>query len=206
MRRMWAWAAAILMCLALGGVTDAAATTPLDFNITVDSGAEAAQGGTGGVVPIPLWKTTSTMTAVRYGAPGFPSKAAARAVNGETNFFYCGANTAGSEARQRVGIRGRNRLIDGGGLSLNLTVRIGTIASDGDAGQMIVRYLDGAGGVIGELQTSTVAATGGQMPRTKASGPVPSGTRALQVILKGTGTAGTSCDVLFDNVSVKLEA
>jgi hypothetical protein len=35
---------------------------------------------------------------------------------------------------------------------------------------------------------------------------VPAGTRALQVILKGTGTAGTSCDVLFDNVSVKLVA
>jgi hypothetical protein len=194
------------MCLGFGGVVDAAATTPLGFNITVNSGAEAGQGGTGGVVPIPLWKTSSTMTAVRYGAPGFPSKANAGAVNGETNLFYCGANTAGSMARQRVGIRGRNRLIDDGGLSLHLTVRIGTTASDGDAGQMIVRYLDGAGGVIGELQTSIVAATGGQLPRTKASGPVPAGTRALQVILKGTGTAGTSCDVLFDNVSVKLVA
>ena len=204
MRRMWATAAAILMCLALGGVVDAAATTPLGFNITVDSGAEAAQGGRGGVVPIPLWKTSSTMTAVKYGTPGFPSKADARAVNGETNLFYCGANTAGSTASQRVGIHGRNRLIDGGGLSLDVTVRIGTTASDGDAGQMIVRYLDGAGGVMGELQTSTVAATGGLMPRIKASGAVPAGTRALQVILKGTGTAGTSCDVLFDNVSVKL--
>jgi hypothetical protein len=192
------------MCLALGGVVDAATTTPLGFSITVNSGAEAAQGGRGGVVPIPLWKTTSTMTAVRYGTPGFPRKADARAVNGETNFFYCGANTAASTARQRVSIRGRNRLIDGGGLSLNVTVRIGTTASDGDAGQMVVRYLDGAGGVIGELQTSTVAATAGQMPRIKASGAVPAGTRALQVILRGTGAAGTSCDVLFDNVSVKL--
>jgi hypothetical protein len=206
MRGVWTIAATILMCLAFGGVVDAAATTPLGYNITVNSGAEAGQGGTGGVVAIPLWKTSSTMTAVRYGAPGFPSKADARAVNGETNLFYCGANTAGSMARQRVGIHGRNRLIDGGGLSLDITVRIGSTANDGDAGQMIVRYLDSAGGVIGELQTSTVAATGGQMPRTKASGPVPAGTRALQVILQGTGTAGTSCDVIFDNVSVKLVA
>lgn len=195
----------ISMCLAPGGgVVDAAARTPLDFNITVNSGAEAGRGGRGGVVPIPLWKTTSMMTAVKYGTPGFPSKAEARASKGEANFFYCGASTAGSAARQRVGIYRRNRLIDRGGLSLNVTVRIGSTTNDGDAGRMIVRYLDGAGGVIGKLQTSTVEATGGLMPRIKTSGPVPAGTRALQVILKGTGTAGTSCDVFFDNVSVKL--
>ena len=57
---------------------------------------------------------------------------------------------------------------------------------------------------IGTLQTETVQATGGSMPRVKASGRIPAGTRALMVILKGTGTAGTSCDVFFDNVSVKL--
>lgn len=204
MRRMWAAGAAILMCLALGGVVDAAATTPLDFNITVNSGAEAAQGGTGQVVPIPLWKTSSSMTAVKYGTPGFPSKADAKAVNGEVNLFYCGANTAELAARQRVGIRGRAALIDGGGLSLDLTVRIGSTTTDGDAGRMIVRYLDGAGGVIGELQTATVAATGGRMPRIKASGAVPVGTRTLVVILTGTGAAGTNCDVFFDNVSVHL--
>jgi hypothetical protein len=204
MRRMWAVAAATVATLALGGLADAAATTPLDFNITMDSGAEAARGGRGGVVPIPLWKSTATMTAVRYGTPGFPSRALARAVNGEVNFFYCGRNTAGSTARQRVRIQGRNRLIDRGGLSLRTTVRIGSPSSDGDAGQMIVQYLDGAGGVIGELQTAVVQATGGSMPRLKTSGAVPPGTRALQVILSGTGTAGTSCDVYFDNVSVKL--
>ena len=205
MRRMLTAGAVILMCLAIsGGVVDAAATTPLGSNVTVGSGAEHARGGTGEVVPIPLWKTSSTMTAVRYGAPGFPSKAEARAVNGETNFFYCGENTAGSTARQRVRIYGRDALIDRGGLSLYLWVRIGSDTTDGDAGRMIVRYLDGAGGVIGTLETETVGATGGSMPRIKTSGPVPAGTRALQVILKGTGTAGTSCDVFFDNVSVKL--
>lgn len=204
MRRVWAAAAAVLTCLALGGGAVAAAGTPLGSNITVNSGAEAGGGGTGEVVPIPLWQTTSMMTAVRYGAPGFPSRAEADVVNGESNFFYCGANTGGSAARQRVGIRGRNSLIDGNGLSLDVTVRIGSPSNDGDSGRMIVRFLDGAGGVIGSLQTSTVAATGGSMPRIKASGAVPASTRALQVILKGTGAPGTSCDVFFDNVSVKL--
>ena len=205
MRRIWVAGAATLMCLALGGgVVEAAARTPLGFNITVNSGAEGGQGGRGAVVPIPLWKTTSAMTAVKYGAPGFPSKAEATAINGEANFFYCGASTAGSEARQRVGIYRRDRLIDSGGVSLELAVRIGSATNDGDAGRMIVRFLDRAGAVIGELQTSTVQATGGSMPRTQTSGAVPAGTRALQVVLKGTGTAGTACDVFFDNVSVKL--
>jgi len=205
MRRMWVAGAAVLMCLALGGgVVGAAATTPLDFNISVNSGAEGGRGGRGGVVPIPLWRTTSTMTAVKYGTPGFLSKAVARASKGRVNFFYCGANTARSEARQRIGIRGRSRLIDRGGLSLKLTVRIGSTTNDGDAGRLIVRYLNRAGRVIGKFGTQTVRATGGLMPRIKTSDSVPAGTRALQVVLKGTGAAGTSCDVFFDNVSVKL--
>jgi hypothetical protein len=69
---------------------------------------------------------------------------------------------------------------------------------------MIVRSLDRAGRTISTLRTETVAATGGQMPRFKASGAVPRGTRALQIILRGSGTAGTSCDVYFDNVSIHL--
>jgi hypothetical protein len=202
---MWTAGAAVMIGLTLwGGTVAGAAGTPLDFNISVNSGAEAGQGGKGGVVPIPLWKTTATMTAVKYGTPGFPSRAVARASQGEVNLFYCGKNTAGSEARQRVRISGRNVLVDAGALSLELSVRIGSNTDDGDAGRMIVRYLDGAGRVVGELGTSTVGATGGALPRVKASGPVPVGTRVLQIVLQGTGTAGTSCDVFFDNVSVKL--
>jgi hypothetical protein len=204
MRWKWAVGAAVAVCLVLGGVVGATARTPLDFNISVNSGAEGGQGGRGQVVPIPLWKTTSMMTAVRYGSPGFPSKAFARAVNGEANFFYCGRTTAGSTARQRIGIYGRDRLIDRGGLALDLRVRIAVPTNDGDAGRMVVRFLDGGGRTIGTLGTATVTATGGQMPRIKASGPIPARTRALQVILRGTGTAGTSCDVYFDNVSVHL--
>jgi len=141
---------------------------------------------------------------VRYGAPGFPSKAVAKASKGETNFFYCGRATAGSEARQRIRISQRNGLIDSAGLSLKLTVRIGSHSNDGDSGRMVVRYLNGAGGVLGELATQSVAATAGQLPRFKASGAVPAGTRALLVVLEGTAAAGPDCDVFFDNVSVKL--
>jgi propanediol dehydratase large subunit len=205
MNRTGTACAAILMCLAFGGeVAHAAARTPLDFNISVNSGAEGGRGGRGQVVPIPLWRTTSTMTAVRYGTPGFPSRAEAIASHGEKNFFYCGQDTAKSVARQRIAILRRDRLIDRGSLALRLTVRIGSNSTDGDAGRMIVRYLDRAGRTLGKLRTASVEATGGSMPRIKASGRVPAGTRALQVALMGTGTAGTSCDVFFDNVSVKL--
>jgi hypothetical protein len=144
------------------------------------------------------------MTAVRYGTPGFPSKVVARASHGEANLFYCGRKTAGSEASQRVPILGRNSLIDHGGLALRVTVRIGSSTDDGDAGRMIIQYLDRAGRVIGTFRTRTVFDTGGLMPRIKALPAVPAGTRALRITLKGTGTPGTDCDVFFDNVSVKL--
>jgi hypothetical protein len=208
MRKTPVGAAALLVCLAFGGgvVVDAGSTTPLDFNVAVNPGAEAALGGTGEVVPIPLWKTTSTMTAVKYGTPGSPSAAEGVAVAGGANLFYCGANTAGSVARQRIAIRGRDAVIDGGGLSLDLAVRIGSTTTDGDSGRMIVQYRDRAGTRIGVLQTPAVKATGGLMPRHLVSGAIPAGTRGLMVVLKGRGTAGTSCDVFFDNVSVKLHA
>jgi hypothetical protein len=205
MHRMWIAGTVVFMSLVLGGgAVAAAAKTPLDSNISVNSGAEARQGGRGGVVPIPLWKTTSRMTAVKYGTAGFPSKAVAKDSFGEKNFFYCGRRTARSTAVQRIGINRRNRIINRGGLSMNLTVRIGSDTEDGDTGRMIVRYLNGKGRTIGKLRTETVGATGGLMIKVKTSGAVPEGTRALKVILKGTGTAGTSCDVFFDNVSVKL--
>jgi hypothetical protein len=194
---------ALLATLSIGSqsVAQAGSKTPLGFNVAVNPGAEAAQGGTG---PIPLWQTTSTMTAVKYGTPGFPSAAEALASNGGANLFYCGMNTAGSAARQHLGVSGRAALIDGGGLGLDLSVRMGSTSTDGDAGRMIVRYRDAVGSTIGTLQTSTVEATGGEMVRTRTSGTVPAGTRSLMVVLKGTGTVGTSCDVFFDNVSVRL--
>jgi hypothetical protein len=144
------------------------------------------------------------MTAVKYGTPGFPSKAVARTSYGEKSFFYCGRRTARSKATQRIAIYRRNGAIDRGRLNLKLTVRIGSDTTDGDAGRMIVFYLNRAGRVIGSLRTETVEATGGLMRKVKTSGAVPKRTRALRVVLKGTGTAGTSCDVFFDNVSVKL--
>lgn len=205
MHRMWVAGAAVLMSLALGGeALEAAARTPLDFNISVNSGAEHRRGGGGEVVPIPLWKTTSRMTAVKYGTPGFPSKAVARTSFGEKNFFYCGRHTARSKAIQRIGIHRRNRIIDRGDLFLKLTVRIGSTTEAGDAGRMIVRYIDGDRREIGKLRTEDVGATDGLMIKLKTSGAVPEGTRALRVVLRGTRTAGTRCDVFFDNVSVKL--
>jgi hypothetical protein len=205
MRRMWAAGAVVLACLALGGTSvEVAAATPLDYNISVDSGAEAARGGTGGKVAIPGWKTSSLMTAVRYGAPGFLTRAQARKVMGESNVFYCGGATEGSTARQKIVISGRNAQIDGGELTLDLSVRIGSTTNDGDSGVMIIRFLNGMGGLIGTLQTDTVVTNSGLLPRIKASGGVPPATRSLQLILSGTSAAGTGCDVLFDNVSVHL--
>lgn len=212
MRRMWAAGAVALACLALGGTTVgvAAATplevaaTPLDYNISIDSGAEAARGGTGGKVAIPGWKTSSLMTAVRYGAPGFPTRAQARRVFGETNVFYCGGATERSTARQKIALSGRNSQIDAGNFAVDLSVRIGSTNNDGDAGVMIIQFLNGGGALIGTFQTDTVVTNSGLLPRIKAVGGVPPGTRSLQVILQGTAAAGTGCDVLFDNVSVRL--
>jgi len=204
MHRLWVAAVAAMLCLALGAeAVDGAARIPLNSNISWDSGAEQARAGSGKVVRIPGWRTTSTMTAVRYGSPGFPSRAQSRASFGERNLFYCGRGTAGSMAHQKIPIYGRNRLIDRGRLNLRLTVRIGS-NDEGDSGRMIIWYFDRAGRVLGRAATKAVTDTSGKMRKLKRFAAVPSGTRSLRVTLKGTGTAGTDCDVFFDNVSVRL--
>ena len=205
MRRLWVAGVVAMLCLALGAeAVGGAAKTPLDSSISWDSGAEQARAGSGKVVRIPGWRTSSTMTAVKYGSPGFPSKAESRASFGERNFFYCGRSTAGSVASQRIPIHGRNGLIDKGRLNLRLTVRIGSNSNDGDSGRMIVWYFDRAGNVLGRAPTKAVSATGGKMRKLKRFAAVPPGTRSLRVNLRGKGTPGTDCDVFFDNVDVKL--
>ena len=185
MRRMWAAGAVVLACLALGGTAvEVAAATPLSYNISVDSGAEAARGGTGGKVAIPGWKTSSLMTAVRYGAPGFPTRAQARKVQGESNVFYCGGATEGSTARQKIGISGRNAQIDGGQLALDLSVRIGSTTNDGDSGVTDASASSTArAGSSARSRPTRCVTSSGLLPRIKASGGVPPGTRSLQVIL-----------------------
>ena len=170
----------------------------------MDPGAEAATGGTGAVVPIPLWTKTSTMTAVAYGSAGFPTLTYAGTINGGKDLFYCGRGTAGSVARQKIKIVGRNAIIDGGGLTLQTAVRIGTTVDDGDGGKMVVRFLDVNGKTLGTLTTTTATNTGGLMPRIVTEAPVPAKTRALRVLLQGTAAASPDCDVVFDNVSIRL--
>ena len=122
-------------CLALGGTPiEVSAATPLGYNISVDSGAEAARGGTGGKVAIPGWKTSSLMTAVRYGAPGFPTRAQARKVQGESNVFYCGGATEDRRRARRSPSAAATARYDAGKLALDLSVRIGSTTNDGDSG------------------------------------------------------------------------
>ena len=198
----------LLATLAIGssGVADAASLTPLGFNFVTNPGGELGAGGSGEVLPVPTWKKTSTFTVVKYGTVGYPSTVVRDAANGQVNFMFCGLNTSASVARQRIAISGQDALIDSAGLTLSISVRIGATGTEGDRGQMIVTYLNAAGAGIGTLKTATVTNNDGQMVRTSADGLVPAGTRAVRVALQGKGFVGTTCDVYFDNVSVKLVA
>lgn len=58
---------------------------------------------------------------------------------------------------------------------------------------------------LGTLTTTAATTTGGLMPRILTNAPVPPKTRALRVLLQGTATgSGSDCDVVFDNVSIRL--
>src|SRR4051812_10082267 len=83
----------IVACTALAAAPASAVTpTPFDKNLLRNRGAEEGAGTNGySQVDIPRWRSeNNTFTVVRYGAPGFPTRAEAQRIHGGRKFFSCG--------------------------------------------------------------------------------------------------------------------
>src|SRR5882724_4335051 len=107
--RVTALLAAVGAAMIWSGATaplSSAATSP---NLLHNGTAEAAPGGTGGVVNVPGWTrgTGTKFTAVKYGTPGFPSLTSPAPPNRGKNFFAGGPydpNFNGEVAAQNISL------------------------------------------------------------------------------------------------------
>ncbi len=205
--------AALLVAVAflLGAAGSAWAAAPTG-NLLRNPGAEAGAGSPDGNVvdAPPSWTTTASFTAIKYGAPGgFPTTAQSRSIGAGRNFFG-GGNSALSTATQIVDVFTATAEIDGGSARATLSGYLGGFSSQDDSMTVTATYLNAHsfGTSLGSLRIGPVTATnrGGQtkLLRRAASGRIPVGTRAIQIVMTATRSAGTSNDGYADNISLTL--
>jgi hypothetical protein len=210
-RRAAVLGAALVLALAsvpLVASTALAAPTPLGKNLVRNPGAEAGPGTDGySTVAIPDWQLGGNFTVVRYGSPGFPTKAESDRIGGGKKFFSCGPATASSLAQQFRKIKGRGALIDARLMRIKVRVRLAGYLNGTDSGRLGVHFADADGF---EIQTSWIgldAGTNGVFKLGKLDRIVPVGTRLMVFGMIGerANDGGSYCDVYFDKVSVVLE-
>ncbi len=178
-------------------------------NLLANPGAEAGPGAPDAstISPPPSWTTTGQLTAVRYGASGFPTGAVSSQIGGGSNFFAAG-NVATSTGEQLLNVSVAQPEIDAGGVSAALRACIGGFSSQGDNARITTIFLGANGATLGSLEIGPVTAAdrGDQttlLPR-NASGAVPASTRSIKVVITGTRLSGTYNDAYADNVSLSL--
>jgi len=204
LRRIAVWA---LVLLCAGPVL--AGPAKLGVNLIRDGGAESAAGTDGyTVVAIPKWKTKGSLTAVLWGASGFPTADDAGPKKRGLNFFAGGPDNPKSSVTQRINLSALASDIDSGSVGFELLGYLGGFSDQNDHATLSATFLDAAGQSLGssELPAVLAADRGGVsgMLKRSAQGPVPVGTRAAMIVLTMTRTDGSYNDGYADGLSLVL--
>jgi hypothetical protein len=159
------------------------------------------------MMPPPDWTTTGDFTVVQYGVAGFPTQAVGASIDGGANFF-AGGNSAVSTATQAVDVSGFAGAIDAGTEAVTLSGDLGGYDSQDDNMVVTATYLSAAGSPLASLTIGPVTAADRDDQTTllqrSATGPVPAGTRSIQVVMTSTRFEGEYDDGYGDNMSLTL--
>ena len=198
-----ATAAAVILLVA-----PAQASVPAG-NLLANPGAEAGPGAPDAstINAPPGWTTTGELTAVKYGASGFPTSAVSSQIAGGANFFAAG-NVATSTGEQLLNVSAAQPEIDARGVSAALSACLGGFSSQDDNARITTTFLGASGATLGSFEIGPVTAAdrGSQttlIPR-NASRAVPASTRSIKVVITGTRLSGLYNDAYADNVSLSL--
>jgi hypothetical protein len=180
-------------------------------NLVVNPGAEAGAGAADSSAqpPLPGWTVESTFTAVKYGAPAFPTAADGARLGGGANFFAGGPGGAVSAASQTIDVGVAAAEIDAGKVSASLSALIGGYDGQDDQATVAATPLNVRGlGIapattLGPVTSADRTATTNLLPRS-ATFVVPSGTRGISVRITATRSAGSYNDGYVDNVNLSF--
>ena len=157
---------------------------------------------------IPSWQTTSTFTAVQYGAPSFPTTAQSARIGGGVNFFAGGPGGALSTASQTVDVSSQASAIDAGRVGATLSGLLGGFASQGDSATVAATFQGGAGAALGQATIGPVTRGRAQQPDVASAAhhddALPGRDTRIQVVLTAKREAGSYNDGYLDNISLAL--
>ncbi|HUH16068.1 MAG TPA: hypothetical protein VML35_09315 [Gaiellaceae bacterium] len=181
-------------------------------NLLTNAAAEDGAGSTvsaGSIVPVPEWTTTASFTAVEYGTGNFPSLVESTRIGGGTNFFAGGPGGAVSTASQTVDVSAAAAEIDADRADATIAAHIGGFSTQQDRATVAAIYRDDGGAELGRQTIGPVLPVDRDSltelrPRS-ATGSVPVGTRAIEVVMTATRSSGTSNDGYLDNLSLSLD-
>jgi hypothetical protein len=177
-------------------------------NLIKNPGAEAAAGGTGGVVTVPNWKRThgSKVTAVKYGTGGFLSKTSPGPSSRGKNFFAGGPqSTPGSSVVvQTVSLKSFASKIDSGHEAFTISGFFGGLGGQPDSAGMEVDFRDGSNTFLDSstIGFHTPAKTG--LFQQERTGTVPAHSRFAYIQLICDGNTPGYNHGFVDNVSLTL--
>jgi hypothetical protein len=188
---------------------------PYGVNLIVNGNAEQGiNSPTGdalpGPTPVPGWTVSSAFTVVPYSAGGGFPTASNSGPPDRSNQFFAGGNAAISTATQDIDVSANAADINAKQVTLDLSGWLGGFASDPDAVQLTVTYLDAGSMSLSSTPIAPITPadrnnTTGLFLRNK-SATVPANTVTLRVTLTMTRTTGTFNDGYADSLSVVLRA
>ncbi len=186
-----------------------AEATPIGPNLVVNAGAEGSPGvtnGTGVLAPAG-WSITGNFTAAQYGSwTEFPSLVEPGPVNRGTRLFCGGPNSALSTAAQVISVSDLAASIDSGAMTYSAAAYLGGFSNQDDIMLLALTFTNSSGQSIlaTTLQGPSAVLRGnatGLLPRS-ISGPMPVGTRSINLVLIAQRITGTGYnDAFADEVS-----
>jgi hypothetical protein len=188
----------------------ASAGAELGKNLIKDPGAESAVGSPdGSEVPIPHWVQKGGLTAVLYGALGFPSQEDPGPPHRGLNFF-AGGGKRHTSASQSIDVTALAADIDTGTVSYALSAYLGGWGSQKDNARLEVDFDDAQGVLLGSTTLGPVTPkerkniTG--LLKRSGTGAVPIGTRSILVTMRMSAPAGGYNDGYADALSLVLRS
>jgi hypothetical protein len=189
--------------------TGAATGGPTSCNLIVNGNAEAAIGSADGTpVPTPGWTAAGEASAAQYGQAGWLALTDPGPADRGLNLFSGGPSEDTSSLTQTVNVSQFASAIDGSQITYLLSGWLGGWQGQDDSATLTVTFQSASGSALGTgsigpvLGSDRAGATG--LLQQSSTGPVPSGTRSVLVVLSMLRTAGTANDGYADNLSLLL--
>jgi len=175
-------------------------------NLLVNPGAEVGLCSTSGydAMTLPGWTVIDgSPDALCYSTPGFAPSAGHRG-----RAYFAGGATGDGAMVQAVDISSASPEVDRGLVKIDLGGALGGFSTQNDRVRVTATYIDAGGSVLDAIAVPVVTNTtrGGVsalMPQ-HVDGPVPIGTREIDVSVEFLWTAGDTTDAYADDLSLRI--